>query len=161
MNTNNNWRTLTTTAATITSPVRDGMLVEINRHHLPALSQKSMIFHRKERKDFSQRTQSINDVIAGNDPQSPVRRFTLGDSCFRRNDGVILCALCVFFASFAVKKAFKMPSFYIAYLTARCIGRRLAFYQYFVPTGQNPMSHIAYRTSHITNLISQISKSQI
>jgi len=26
-----------------------------------------------------------NDIIAGNDPQSPVRRFALGDSCFRRN----------------------------------------------------------------------------
>ena len=58
----------------------------------------------RDAKIFPQRTQGINDVIAGNDPQSPVQRFVLGDSCFRRNDGVTLCVLCAFFANLAVKK---------------------------------------------------------
>ena len=58
----------------------------------------------------SQRTQSVNDVIAGNDPQSPVRRFALGDSCFRRNDGVTLCAPCASFADFVVRNTFETAS---------------------------------------------------
>ena len=60
-----------------------------------------LFFTTKVHKGFSQRTQSANDVIAGNDPQSPVQRFVLGDSCFRRNDGVVLC---VYFVLFVVKK---------------------------------------------------------
>ena len=58
-------------------------------------------FTTKAHKGFSQRTQNVNAVIAGNDPQSPVRRFTLGDSCFRRNDGVVLC---VYFSALCGKK---------------------------------------------------------
>jgi len=43
-------------------------------------TKKNFFYFYKGRKD-------VNDVIAGNDPQSPVRRFSLGDSYFRRNDG--------------------------------------------------------------------------
>ena len=60
-----------------------------------------LFFTTKVHKGFSQRAQSANDVIAGNDPQSPVQCFVLGDSCFRRNDGVVLC---VYFVLFVVKK---------------------------------------------------------